>query len=76
LQHWSLILQKAKGSKLNEMVLEDLPFGNILQIICLKLIMEDGEWKQLKLKPYQPLLLSPSLSALHYARLYLKYKSL
>ena len=29
---------------------------------------EDGEWKTVEIKPYQPLLLSPSLAALHYGQ--------
>ena len=29
---------------------------------------EDGEWKTVEIKPYQPLLLSPSASALHYGQ--------
>ncbi len=27
-----------------------------------------GEWKNIEIKPYQPLLLSPSLAALHYGQ--------
>ena len=29
---------------------------------------EDGEWKNVEIKPYQPLLLDPSLAALHYGQ--------
>jgi branched-chain amino acid aminotransferase len=29
---------------------------------------EDGEWKTVEMKPYQPLVLSPSLAALHYGQ--------
>src|SRR5690606_17045050 len=29
---------------------------------------EDGEWKEVKIKPYQPLEISPSLAALHYGQ--------
>jgi branched-chain amino acid aminotransferase len=29
---------------------------------------ENGEWKNVEIKPYQPLLLSPSLAALHYGQ--------
>jgi branched-chain amino acid aminotransferase len=29
---------------------------------------EDGEWRNVEIKPYQPLLLEPSLSALHYGQ--------
>ena len=29
---------------------------------------EDGEWKNIEIKPYQPLLLSPSVAALHYGQ--------
>jgi branched-chain amino acid aminotransferase len=29
---------------------------------------ENGEWKSIEIKPYQPLLLSPSIAALHYGQ--------
>ncbi len=29
---------------------------------------ENGEWKNVEIKPYQPLLLSPSVAALHYGQ--------
>ena len=29
---------------------------------------ENGEWKNADIKPYQPLLLAPSLAALHYGQ--------
>ena len=37
---------------------------------------ENGEWKNVEIKPYQPLLLEPSLAALHYGQAFLKDKSI
>jgi hypothetical protein len=33
---------------------------NILPITCLKADYENGEWKNVEIKPYQPLVLEPS----------------
>ncbi len=41
---------------------------NILLITCLRWIMKMEQWKIVEIKPYQPLLLSPSLAALHYGQ--------
>lgn len=59
---------KAETSKLNEMSLENIPFGKYFTDHMLEADFEDGEWKNVEIKPYQPLLLSPSLAALHYGQ--------
>ncbi|MEO6327917.1 MAG: branched-chain amino acid aminotransferase [Ginsengibacter sp.] len=59
---------KAERSKLNEMMLEELPFGKYFTDHMLEVDYEDGEWKAVEIKPYQPLLLSPSVTALHYGQ--------
>ncbi len=59
---------KAERSKLNTMSLEDIPFGKYFTDHMLEVDYENGEWKTVEIKPYQPLLLSPSLAALHYGQ--------
>lgn len=59
---------KAPFSKLNQLSLENLPFGKYFTDHMLVADYENGEWKNVEIKPYQPLLLDPSLSALHYGQ--------
>lgn len=59
---------RAERSKLQENSLENLPFGKYFTDHMLEADYEDGEWKNVEIKPYQPLLLSPSLAALHYGQ--------
>jgi len=41
---------------------------DISPITCSKRITKNGEWKNVEIKPYQPLLLDPSLAVLHYGQ--------
>ncbi|MEP7257000.1 MAG: branched-chain amino acid aminotransferase [Flavitalea sp.] len=59
---------KAERSKLNDIPLEHIPFGRYFTDHMLEADYENGEWKNVEIKPYQPLLLSPSLAALHYGQ--------
>ena len=61
-------ITKAEGSKLQDLNLENLPFGKYFTDHMLEADYENGEWKNVEIKPYQPLLLSPSLAALHYGQ--------
>ena len=61
-------ITKVERSKLNEMSLENIPFGKYFTDHMLEVDYEDGEWKNAEIKPYQPLLLSPSLASLHYGQ--------
>ncbi|MEO7984105.1 MAG: branched-chain amino acid aminotransferase [Bacteroidota bacterium] len=60
--------RKAERSKLQDLNLENLPFGKYFTDHMLEADYENGEWKNIEIKPYQPLLLSPSLAALHYGQ--------
>jgi branched-chain amino acid aminotransferase len=55
-------------SKLNEINLENLPFGKYFTDHMLEADCEKGDWKSVEIKPYQPLLLEPSVAALHYGQ--------
>ena len=61
-------ITRVETSKLNEMSLENIPFGKYFTDHMLEVDYEDGEWKTAEIKPYQPLLLSPSTAALHYGQ--------
>lgn len=61
-------ITKVETSKLREQSLENLPFGRYFTDHMLEADYENGEWKNVEIKPYQPLLMEPSLAALHYGQ--------
>ncbi len=61
-------ITKVETSKLTDMTLENLPFGRYFTDHMLEADYENGEWKNVEIKPYQPLLLEPSTAALHYGQ--------
>ena len=63
-----MTVNKSEHSKLKEINLENLPFGKYFTDHMLEADYENGEWKNVEIKPYQPLLLSPSLAAIHYGQ--------
>lgn len=63
-----ITITKAERSKLQDITLENLPFGKYFTDHMLEADYENGEWKNIEIKPYQPLLLDPSLAALHYGQ--------
>ena len=63
-----ILITKAERSKLQDLNLDNLPFGRYFSDHMLEADCENGEWKNIEIKPYQPLLLSPSVAALHYGQ--------
>ena len=63
-----IAINKVNQSKLKDLNLENLPFGKYFTDHMLEADFENGEWKNVEIKPYQPLLLSPSCAALHYGQ--------
>jgi branched-chain amino acid aminotransferase len=61
-------VQKVGTSKLQSISLENIPFGKYFTDHMLEADYEDGEWKNIEIKPYQPLLLDPSTAAIHYGQ--------
>ncbi len=59
---------KVKKSRLNNLDINSLPFGKHFTDHMLEANFENGEWKNIEIKPYQPLQLDPSTSALHYGQ--------
>lgn len=61
-------ITKIERSKLNDINLENIPFGKYFTDYMLEVDYEDGEWKTPEIKPYQPMLLEPSIAAIHYGQ--------
>jgi branched-chain amino acid aminotransferase len=61
-------ITRIERSKLQDINLDNLPFGKFFSDHMLEADYENGEWKNVEIKPYQPLLLEPSLAALHYGQ--------
>ena len=63
-----ILVRKAEQSKLQDLNFDNLVFGRYFSDHMLEADYENGEWKNIEIKPYQPLLLSPSVVALHYGQ--------
>src|SRR3978361_617054 len=63
-----IAITKATESRLKSTSFEKLVFGKYFTDHMLEADYEDGEWKNVEIKPYQPLLLDPSTAAIHYGQ--------
>ena len=61
-------ITQVKQSKLSSTSLENIPFGRYFTDHMLEVDYENGEWKTPEIKPYQPLMLEPSLAVFHYGQ--------
>ena len=61
-------ITKVATSRLNNLSLENLPFGRYFTDHMLEADYENGEWKNVEIKPYQPLLMEPSAAVFHYGQ--------
>lgn len=59
---------KTAKSRLEEIDFNNLPFGKYITDHMLEVDYKNGEWQQVRIRPYQPLSLAPSLAALHYGQ--------
>lgn len=59
---------RAERSRLKGLDLENLPFGKVFTDHMLEADYEDGEWKNVEIKPFQPLTMSPANATLHYGQ--------
>ncbi len=65
---WDIQVTKIERSKLRDIDLGNLPFGKYFTDHMLEAEYENGKWTNVEIKPYQPLVLEPSLAALHYGQ--------
>lgn len=61
-------VSKVAHSRLPQVKLENIPFGKVFTDHMLEADYDNGEWKNVEIKPYQPLMLDPSVAALHYGQ--------
>jgi branched-chain amino acid aminotransferase len=61
-------ITKAEKSKLDNISLENIPFGKVFTDHMLVAEYSNGVWKNVEIKPYEALTLDPSLAALHYGQ--------
>src|SRR5438093_466554 len=59
---------KAERSKLQDLDMSNLPFGKYFTDHLLEADYENGEWKNVEIKPYHPLVLDPACAVLHYGQ--------
>jgi branched-chain amino acid aminotransferase len=68
IEAYGIPVTKVERSKLLDTPLENIPFGKFFTDHMLEADYENGEWKNVEIKPYQPLLMNPSVAALHYGQ--------
>ncbi len=61
-------VQKAMSSKLQQIDLENIPFGKVFTDHMFVVDYYNNKWQEAKILPYGKLELSPSISALHYGQ--------
>lgn len=61
-------ITKIERSKLNDINLDNIPFGKYMTDYMLEVDYENGKWQTPEIKPYQPMLFAPSLAAIHYGQ--------
>lgn len=61
-------ITKVERSRASSVAHKELPFGKYFTDHMLEVDYEDGQWKPVEIKPYQPLMVGPSLTALHYGQ--------
>ena len=61
-------ITKTENSKLHELDPNNLPFGKVFTDHMLVADCENGEWKNVEIKPYQPLMFNPAMAVLHYGQ--------
>jgi branched-chain amino acid aminotransferase len=59
---------RVERSRLADVDLDKLAFGKQFTDHMLEVDFRDGKWQQPEIKPYQPLMMDPSMAALHYGQ--------
>jgi len=61
-------ITRAQHSKLKNLDLKNIHFGWHFSDHMLEADYKDGEWKNVQIRPYQALMLEPSITAIHYGQ--------
>lgn len=61
-------ITRVQESRLKDIQLENIPFGKYFTDHMLEVDCIDGVWQTPEIRPYQPLVLAPSVAALHYGQ--------
>jgi len=61
-------IERSKGSKLPFVDFNNIQFGKQFSDHMFVADYKDGEWKNLQIKPYAPITLSPACAAIHYGQ--------
>ena len=62
------IITPVQESKLKNTNLENIPFGKYFTDHMLEVDCINGQWQTAEIKPYQPLIVDPSLAVFHYGQ--------
>jgi branched-chain amino acid aminotransferase len=63
-----ITITKAENSKLTVTDFSQLPFGKVFSDHMFIAEYDNGQWSNLQVLPYGPILMSPAISALHYGQ--------
>lgn len=64
----SISIEKSDRSRLQDLDINNIPFGKIFSDHMLVATYKEGIWEEVKITPYGKIEISPSLSALHYGQ--------
>lgn len=63
-----ILITKSETTKLSNLDLDNVPFGKNFTDHMLIADYSGGEWKNVEIKPYQPISISPANAAIHYGQ--------
>jgi len=61
-------IEAIEKSRITDVDLDNLPFGKVFSDHMFEMDYIDGEWKNMTVRPYQNLSISPATSVLHYGQ--------
>jgi branched-chain amino acid aminotransferase len=61
-------IEESGNSRIGDVDFDNIAFGKVFSDHMFEMDYEDGEWKNLTVRPYQNLSLSPATSVLHYGQ--------
>ena len=64
----SIKINKTQHSRIDQCDFENIEFGKIFSDHMFRVDFIDGEWKNAEILPYGPIMMAPSISAIHYGQ--------